>query len=635
MEENTKRHKREKPIRVVVEYVHQSLAKMVFVKHMNKLFVYATENQYIDTTMLPTDIPNRKRVKKALKTLRNKFNAGFKVEAIIYPPQDDDDDNAIFVNAELFVFIDNGKIVGLDALVEHPQVFVAHVVPVLSYKDIQSFELTKKDLRLMISNERNGVWKKLFARDFPELYAPDILPPLFLSDTNPVHNIMTEIESNGLCQFIDQISKPTPRVGTKNPKIRPYWKLLYEYHTYTSPSVRSQNNIKRFGMPKVMQLPKIDRTMDTKQFNLIDCCAFYKSKVVCMGSKEGLVFGKHFTEWESAPKIPNRKTFVQDVATDLFRGGGNIIPNTKILAFEQRLENTFISIWNPEKQKRIDRLFFNDQFLTKEDVHIGLIGEIGYFMQTDMETTVFINNQKKELFNNEYRFYACYNTPSNCIFAIHEQNNVFIWYQIDDDGNLNIFSQITLEQLDVVLPHYKYSYIDNIRMNLPFTLNDNYLVVSTSRYHIDIFRPNNKHCSIKTFNTITDMCIISNKLYLFSSTNSIVIVDLPKAFEISEKQDIPNVVKLSRNLDICGVHTLGREITFDYIRMTPMGFVLCSYNPTRAPIFLAPDISNFKLTACRICNLACQVCQIPSQYRCKTCKTPTCSGEHLKCCISK
>lgn len=628
MEKITKKRKKGKPTEVFVEYVGRRLAKMIF-RGSGKLYVYAAENHYIDLDMLPEPMANRNTVSKALEMLPDNLNPGVELKALIYP----EDDDFVFVNAPTFTFIYNGKRIRWDEFVSHPYIFTKHVVPVLSYKEVQFLESTKKDLRLMISDERNGVWKTLFERDFPELYAPYILPPLYSSDINPEDDIMNGIRNNGLCLFLDKISKPGPRIGTKDPTIRPYWKLLYEFHLDKGRTIIAETTIQvhRFKHYHTLKLPENRDVIFISSGNeriipyqLINSCAFYKDTTICMPNK----MNKHFLNWKTADIIDLQK-FCMDVTIDLFRNN-NLIPNTQMLAFEQRLENTFISIWNPEKEKRIDRLFVDGDIFKSEDMRMGLIGETGYFMERTSKReshkpernieTVIVDQKNKVNFVFDYtkRIYTCYNTPSSCfVISATDDEDIYIakWGKITDKGIEYIIPDTTVV-------------VDMFDPSLPFTFNDKYVIVSFERNHVGIYDDNYKKCDFTFPNDyrITDMCIIGNRLYLFSSDNYIDIVDIPEAFKVYD-DDTFEIIWSDAHIRY-GI----KNIFFDYVRMTSMGFVFCSTNPTRAPILISPNMENYKLTACKICNIACQTCQIPSQYRCKTCKTPTCSGEHLKCC---
>jgi hypothetical protein len=110
---------------------------MVFVEGPPaQLFVYATENDFIDLKMLPKDIPLRRELEAALTVLPNNFNPGVRLKAIVMPS----DKESIFVDPETFTAIIDGRRVPWNQFLKQPLLFVRHIAPVSTYQEMQKYE---------------------------------------------------------------------------------------------------------------------------------------------------------------------------------------------------------------------------------------------------------------------------------------------------------------------------------------------------------------------------------------------------------------------------------------------------------------------------------------------------------------
>lgn len=607
MEEIPKRTKRDESTEVVVEYVGRRLAKMVFEKP-NKLHVYATENDYVDLEMfdaLPDDIPNRALVRKALSMLPNNFNPSTELKGVIFPQ----DEESVFVDPKTFTIVLDGRRIRWDEFVKQKIPFVKHVVPFLSYKDVQMLE-SVKELRLLISDNENGVWKSLFERDFPELYSETIFPKKITKEIT---------ETNGMCIFLNSISQDKTRIGTKEPTIRPYWKLLYEYHL--------KQTTAKYGKTFSMSAPS---------FNKVRSCAFYRDQTICLGMKDnvtGLWDGHHNGNWKFLQQ-KGPAVFAKVVATKVF-GQQSALPGAEILAFEKRANHVFVCIANSDNNEKFRILMGRGLDAEKLDPSwdLGLIGETGYFATRkpkqesfrpykNFETLIHDPENNIHVVLDYYkRVYVCYNTVSQCFLEadLRDGNGN---YDADDLYRIS-WKKLTTSGIETI-SNFEEEFEDATYFNRTlFTLNSRYFVEKDLRdgtdFLIVIRRFDGEITEIDRFPyNITDMCIVGKSLYLFSSGHGIYIVDMEKALA-KEKH------KLYRSPDIFVWCPFNGEVFFDYVRMTPRGPALCSTNPARAPILFRPNAPDFQL-------FACQVCQKPSQLKCSMCKTPTCSEECFQCC---
>lgn len=626
---------------IFVQYVGKKFANMVFVDP-NKLFVYATENDYIDLDVfdkLPDPIPNRELVRKALEELPSNFNPGVMLKAVIYA----EDEQSIFMDPASFTLVSGGRRARIEESFNSSEIFVNRMLPFFTYKDILKLE-TIKFFRLIISNYKLGVWQTLFARDFSQLYTPQILP----SSTTEKADIEIRTRSNFLCKFLDNISKSTDRIGTANSKTRPYWKLLYEYH-FTLPK-------RPKWITTDVPIPK-NRTItlqnDPIPLDELKTCAMFKGSLVCLGGNTGLMSSSLSQGWtnkkyiqttkdtleakqaeEALSKIINdaQTAFVARVlkfvlARDAL-GEVTVRESVSIIVFETRENHIFCSIRNNRKNRTLNCIFGplqdNNTYVTDkiyDEMHMGLIGTRYCFIrrvvnpfieeENNFETVIIDATRQIEIavLDHTRNIYVCYNTPSDCFIESDKSSGrvEYIWKILTTSGVKNVLTA-------------NKSNIRNFDPATVFTLNEKYWIWKTNdKNRLIILRRDGRLWKLDFDDIITDICIVGDRLYVVSLPNtSITFIEL----WIGGKQldgglrNYPGIYKR------CAFET---SVAFDYVRTSPTGLMLCSRNPKQTPLWLLPDINKFKL-------LGCHICKMPSDLMCSECKTPACSDEHFRCC---
>ena len=570
-----------KTTQVFVEYVAPEDAKIVFVAP-NTVVVFTMANEYIDLDAFDAvveDIPDRPFVRAWLKKLPNTHNRGTTLKAKIVPRSMD----------------------------VSP---IERMFRSMTYKQVLALERIKH-YRLLISDNTYNVWQNLFAKDFPHLYAPTMLPESFTK---------AAIKGNLLCAFLDEISRNRLRVHAYDSNTRPYWKLLYEYHS-TLHKISHWKIVNKLSLPSDRSVFfHLSPTPTKVDVDKVKTCALFKDSIVCFGGGEDRLLERSFGKpWINRKVDKDVREYQRKFA---FNCLDKILVKVKnknkkkkefifkvrdtasVLAFEVREKHAFFSIQYEKNHEPHARKFIfgtDEPYMigtNKQITDVGLIGDGAYFVKKLNDTTIVNSTNKPRDVLEGKRIHVCYNTVSNCFIQADLFKNNLEWKILTEAGIKNV-RKVSWQD------------VKDFDSRKKFTLNENYWVWELGNGgEFAILYKNRPLQKVKIQYgppKSTDVCIVNNWLYVFSLIG-ITVINL----ENLENQKLHEYEKRPESKD-------------HYIRVHPLGFALCYEDPETHPIFIVPDADKFKL-------LGCQICQKPSKFKCSECKTPACSEIHFKCC---
>lgn len=573
----------------VVSLSNDANAKAVIIRMFDELDLSDLSNemrQQIRDTLIM--IPDHKIVKEALTSLGFGFLDGPIIETVCTGR------DAIFVHKGVWIHFQYGRKLNPEELVTNRDVFKKNVLPFLSYKDIQRLESSSIAFRKNIMNF--DVWQDLFQRDYPELYNPEIFSAKLVGDRD-------KWRSYAHIHLLDNAStfqKQRPFYEKSKP---PLWKLLYEYQ-----------KTNRFDAAEWV----INPDGPTDPF-----CTFYRGKILTIGN---LKFMK---------TLPGEEGKTPDLGSITLRETAPIwlwLTSThyeSIYSFEfndnfiyislRTPDGTFLSnLWSWDDLKGPAIVSNSNQIL-----ECGLIGDSGYYFAEEDPNYVMnfswpanikyrhvLVDRKRGLhkaFDAHLRVIPCYSTPSETFLLYDVDAEQCDWYRLKSNAQPSLITGgLKFNPNESFLCTYSnrwlvYAPVQNtvviVRAGVPE------VTVELRISHEDAFR-------------ITDGCIVGDQLFLFQSRRWIVVVDLHKAYNREE-------MELSRK-DTYFAYPF--EERLEYVRMTIFGPALCVRSSNRPPLMLILDTKKIKL-------VSCQVCQVPVTRMCSLCKTPSCSKEHMYCCM--
>jgi hypothetical protein len=508
-----KRDRGEERVRIEIEYVdREDYAKITYNKNERLLLIVNLAYTKINTSALPKDVPGREFLEAVLQAVPPKYDSttGFKAS---YPI--DGSGVATFINIkkwEVFWIDEKGYLVE-----DVPDsIFVNVLLPMLTYKDVQALEGFSEARKLIFDFD---IWKKLFARDFPEIYHPDMFSDALVNQDPPPWYI----------QLLNNMSKADGRPGIKSGN-RPYWKLLYEYQ------LRNKFEAQRQTVP-----PNT---------------TFYKHKSLTINIPlQKLIFGSFSRSSFDGTTLSN--TPVSKIIKD---AGGRIIflemNDTYIFVFVFVSRANQIVLLSDMNGDVIFQYHNNRAGENLLDI-MGLIGENGYFYQTqDRSETVIGYNQFKNTYKDVESVHVCYNTRSECFLMQVEELGQLVYRLFEIRNNRPVYlrtanNSFTSEDHYITFNH-KWT-VSCYSLDLNDEITDSFINFET---------PDGEMNYIEIEGNVNDLCIVADYLYVFGGGHIKVY----------------NLVKIAndQNHDFKQYPSY-RDTDYAFVRMSMLGPVFVGY----------------------------------------------------------
>lgn len=532
---------------IEIEYVdREDYTKITYNKNERLLLIINLTYNPINVSALPKDVPERGFLATVLEALPPIYGSTTVLKAF-YEIDGSGDLNVIDISKFKPFQIDQKGYLVEDV---PDSVLVNVLLPMLTYKDVQSLERFSEARKLIFDYD---IWEKLFARDFPEIYHPDMFSKTLVNQNPPPWYI----------QLLDEISKPGGRPGIED-GYRPYWKLLYEY------LLRNKFESE--------QLTNLNTT-------------FYKHKTLTIDIEgQKLTFGSFFLG------SPDGQTLLDTPLVTLIK---NI--DGSILFLEMNSSYIFVIVRAPGRNwvallsdmngniifRHNRRREEGKEFLTEI---MGLIGENGYFYTNeDSAETVIVYNQFKKTYKDRERIIVSYNTRSEC-FLMHAEDEktgelVYQLYEIRNNEPVLIHTADRSFTTDDHYLTFNHKWIVSCyKLDRNDEMTDNYInVEKVNGEMIDDF--------IELEANIADMCIVGDYLYAFGGR-------VIKVYNLSK-------ITNDQNYDDSKQYGSYDDANFGVVRMSVMGPVFFGYISRDRKTFLMSGLlysSSITLVSSSICT---------------------------------
>lgn len=632
-------------VAITVRYGQDNDLEICEFRKPDKFVVSAIQYKFVDLEIFDLyvqgkNIPYVGLIREALATLPKFFRHGTVLTGICMGA------NTVFLvqQKDSFGVLQRGKWVSWeDIIITQWDLFKVGVLPLLSYKDILALETTNFALRKHIIN--SDIWQVLFARDFPEIYNPEIFSYYLLV-------VMRGLGAQDAYHIalLKRIAKQGARAGfqdfaafnekfdvSEHPTL--LWKLLYEYwRTYK---------------PGAVENAFIRTTNRHDPNDRIETCAFYRGKVMTLNyrGQPGFTIGypgsKYHMELFYDSNDKNRKNRrLNQSAKDFFawKDANYRDGETLIASFEFNERYVLMRLMNTVGGQKVYTRRICDyrteepllmKYSKKKEVWMALLGPTGYvFSQIDPNYPVYglrLGSEKKRRhvivdhtrnlrleLDNKFSVWCDHATPSECFLLHNENTGTCQWRKLAPapktlDGpvitDLSQGSSLVIPNIDIPITRETAFYIFSNKW-LAHPVGDTNNICIWSANH-----PEREEYLMSDV-PMGRGCIVGNDLYVIAQ-GTLLIVNMEKIFTKA-----PGVHVRRFALEGLGV------ANFDYMRMTFLGPVFCFYDPHKEPKMLVVDKKKFEL-------VSCQVCQISVESMCSLCETPACSEAHLRCCIEE
>lgn len=535
---------------IEIEYVdREDYTKITYNKNERLLLIINLANTSINVSALPKDVPERRFLATVLEALPPIYDSTTVLKAF-YEIDGSGDLNVIDISKFKPFQVDQKGYLVEDI---PDSVLVNVFLPMLTYKEVQLLERFSEARKLIFDYD---IWEKLFARDFPEIYHPDMFSKTLVNQNPPPWYI----------QLLNKISKPGGRLGIED-GYRPYWKLLYEY--LLSNKFESE------------QLTNLNTT-------------FYKHKTLTIDIEgQKLTFGSFFLG------SPDGQTLLDTPLVTLIK---NI--DGSILFLEMNSSYIFVIVRAPGRNwvallsdmngniifRHNRRREEGKEFLTEI---MGLIGENGYFYTNeDSAETVIVYNQFKKTYKDRERIIVSYNTRSEC-FLMHAEDKktgelVYQLYEIRNNQPVLIHTADRSFTTDDHYLTFNHKWIVSCyKLDRNDEMTDNYINVEKVNGKIIDF--------IELEANIADMCIVGDYLYAFGG-------GVIKVYNLSK-------ITNDQNYDDSKQYESYNDANFGFVRMSVMGPVFFGYINRDPKTFLVSGLlystsfrRKFRLVSSSICT---------------------------------
>jgi hypothetical protein len=534
---------------IEIEYVdRKDYTKITYNKNERLLLIINLAKAQINVSALPKDVPERGVLAKVLEALPPIYGSTTVLKAF-YEIDGSGDLNVIDLSKFKPFQIDQKGYLVEDV---PDTVLVNVLLPMLTYKDVQSLEQFSQARKLIFDYD---IWEKLFARDFPEIYHPDMFSDTVVNQKPPPWYI----------QLLNKISKPGGRLGIED-GFRPYWKLLYEY--------------------------LLSNKFESGQITNLNT-TFYKHKTLTIDIEgQKLIFGSFFLG------SPDGQTLLDTPLVTLIK---NI--DGSILFLEMNSSYIFVIVRAPRQNwvallsDMNGNIIFRHNRRREEGKEVlteimGLIGENGYFYTNeDSAETVIVYNQFKKTYKDWERIIVSYNTRSEC-FLMHAEDKktgelVYQLYEIRNNEPEPVLIH-TADRSFTTDDHYltfNHKWIVSCyKLDRNDEMTDNYInVEKVNGEMIDDF--------IELEANIVDMCIVGDYLYAFGG-------GVIKVYNLSK-------ITNDQNYDDSKQYGSYDDANFGVVRMSVMGPVFFGYINRDRKTFLMSGLlysSSITLVSSSICT---------------------------------
>jgi len=456
-----KREREEEFVKIEIEYVRREPHVPIrYDKNERVLSIVATAGQKMSGVELDREVPDRENIKAILENLSPKYPPATVLKASYAI---DGSGIATFINMtawEIFQIDEKGYVEDIPDSV----VLIGVLVPMLTYKDVQALEQFSEMRELIFTF---NVWQKLFKRDFPEIYHPDV----FFDEVEPPLEYV---------KILNDMSKAggRPRVDK-----RPYWKLLYEYQ------LRNKFEVAR---------------------DLPHTTTFYGYMSLKINIKEEKMTFSPFLDERRLPPI------LSSPVCKLIKEG----KCRAIIFFEMNLDYVFIVGY----VRYYHRLFvlsdMKGAIVSYLDVRgpeeilggglMGLIGAKGCFYQNaDRSETTLVYNGRKTTYTNREIIHVCYNTRSEC-FMLETKELGFRVYRLFEIRDNEPY---LLRNGDPLLDMFTHVTTFNDKWIIASSWNND-LLNDNDDFLIEIQPQDGKLKFITVPHRVLDMCIVGDYLYV-------------------------------------------------------------------------------------------------------------------------